>query len=114
MIGLWLSAFLYPTPDQCWGSLLWWTLHYTTPAVVLTAGVMGTNLIAGVMLTTQLYRTVQMERAERIAASKVVYSLGINVVILVSPMMMQASRSLTEVGFHTPVLDQRSYERQRY
>ena len=84
MLALWLVAFLSKTVDSCWGSLLWWTLHYGRPALALTAGTMFTNLVTAIILVVQLVKTIQMDKSERIAASRVVYSLGMNFVILVS------------------------------
>ena len=83
MLGLWLAAFLSQAPDQCWGSLLWWTLHYGKPTLVLVAGNLATNLITATVLIVQLVKTIEVDKSERLAATRVVYALGVNVVILV-------------------------------
>ena len=44
---------------------------------------MLTHIISAVVLIAQLLKTTKMDRAERIAASRIVYSLAINIVILV-------------------------------
>ena len=85
MLGLWLAAFLSQPPDQCWGSLLWWTLHYGKVSLVLTAGMLLTNLITATVLVIQLVKTIDISKSERLAATRVVYALGVNVIILVRP-----------------------------
>lgn len=84
MFGLWLAAYLSKSVDMCWGSLLWWTLHYGQPSLVLTVGMVLTNLVTAAILAIQLVKTVQIDKSERIAATRVVYALGVNVIVLVS------------------------------
>ena len=84
LIGLWLSAFLVPSPDMCPGFLMWWTEHYTKPAIVLAGGMMLTHVISAIVIVVRLLSTTKIDRSERIAASRIVYSLVINTIILVS------------------------------
>ena len=82
--ALWLSAFLQPAKDQCTGSLVVFTSHYASTAIVLAIGVILFLLICGSVITIQLIRTVRMDREQRIMATRVVYTIGMSVVILVS------------------------------
>lgn len=87
LLGLWLSAFLMPNavPEDgmCIGSIMWWTAFYSKIAVVIASGIILTHLISAVLISLQLWRTVKMDPSERIAASRVVYSVGVNALILV-------------------------------
>ena len=82
-LALWLSAFLSKANEMCWGSLLWWMIHYGRVALVLVAGLLLTNLVTAAILIIQLVNTPEMDKSERISATRVVYSLGMNAVILV-------------------------------
>ncbi|MCJ1439825.1 MAG: hypothetical protein MMC23_000306 [Stictis urceolatum] len=83
LLALWLIAFFWPALDMCPASLIWWTVHYSKLGVVFGPGIILTHFISAAILTRQLWRTVKMDRDERIAASRVVYSLGVNVLIIV-------------------------------
>ena len=84
LIALWLSAFLVPGRDRCFASLMFWTKTYSKPAIAFAGGIMLTHLVSGTIITIQLLHTAEVDRIERIAASRVVYSLGVDVLILVS------------------------------
>lgn len=84
MIALWLYAFLVPAKDKCHASLIWWTRKYARPAIAVAGGIMFTHIVNGTVITIQLLHTADIDRFERIAASRIVYSLGVDVVILVS------------------------------
>ena len=80
---LWVSAFLLPANDQCGASLIRWTGDYAKLGVILSASIIFTHFVSAWIIITQLLRTVKMDRNERIAATRVVYALGLNTVILV-------------------------------
>lgn len=73
-----------PSKDLCPGNLSWWTAHYAKIAVVLVSGIIFTHIISVTIIAVQLFKTIKMDRDERIAASRVVYTLGINIITLVS------------------------------
>ena len=84
MFSFWLSAFLSKPNQMCWGSLLFWTFHFSRAAIVINVVTIFTSLVTATTLVYQLVKTVQMEKSERIAATRVVYALGVNAVVLVS------------------------------
>ena len=82
-IGFWGIAFKMPAIDRCLGSLLWWTANYAEVGAILASGFIFTNIISALIITVQLKRTINMERSERIAGTRVVYSLLISIGIMV-------------------------------
>ena len=82
--GTFLPALLIPAPDRCLATLIWWTEHYAKVAVVLGLSIIVLFLFSAAIITTQLLRTVKMDRDERIAATRVVYYLVLNVFTIVS------------------------------
>lgn len=44
----------------------------------------GLFALTGIVITIQLFRTIEIEREERIAASRVVYYLLVGVIVMVS------------------------------
>ena len=83
LLGLWLSAFFMPSLDVCPGSLSWWTLHYSKIAVVLVSGIIFSHIISGTVIIVQLMKTGHMDEDQRIAASRIVYTLLVNTIIMV-------------------------------
>jgi hypothetical protein len=57
---------------------------YNKIAVALASGFVFTQLLSAAIIAIQLIRTVNIDREERIAATKVVYTLVTYALILVS------------------------------
>ena len=81
---LWLLSFLLPTKDTCTGSLVVWTAHYACIATALGSIIILVNLLVAALITHQLLKTAEIDRGERIAATRIVYTQGMSVFILVS------------------------------
>ena len=87
LVLLWIPSLLLPTNDQCTASLVRWTEDYARIGVVLCASIIFTHFVSAWVIITQLLRTIKMDRNERIAATRVVYSLGTNTIILVHSLL---------------------------
>ena len=81
---LWLISFLLPTNDQCTGSLVVWTSHYAPIATAFGSVIILANLLSAALIAYQLLKTAEVDRGERIAATRIVYTQGMSVLILVS------------------------------
>ena len=94
---LWLSSFLLPSDDKCVGALVWWTENYALIAMVLIPIIIIINSVTSTIIVVQLLRTSKVDKKERIMASRVVYTLYLSIIILVSrihvPMAYGASSS---------------------
>lgn len=81
---MWLSSFLLPADDSCIGSLVWWTENYALIAIVLIPVIILVNSVTSTIIIIQLLRTTKVDRKERIMASRVVYTIILSIVLLVS------------------------------
>jgi len=81
---MWLSSFLLPANDNCIGSLVWWTENYALIAIVLIPVIILINSITSTIIVAQLLRTGKVDRKERIMASRVVYTIVLSILLLVS------------------------------
>ena len=84
VLGTFLLALLLPSPDRCLATLIWWTEHYAKIAIVLGSCTIVLFITAATIITIQLLRTVQIDRDERIAATRVVYYLILGVITMVN------------------------------
>ena len=105
VLATWIPSFLLPAKDICLGSLIWWTEKYSLIGLILGANIILTYVLSAAVITTQLLRTNKMDRDERIAATRVVYYLGVSSIIVVSipPVSCEVSKmavltSLTCIG----------------
>lgn len=83
-IFLWAASNVFPTRGACVTGLIWWTARYFKLAIVVSSGLLFLFMTAAIIITVQLTKTVKMDRAERIAATRVVYYLVANTWIIVS------------------------------
>ena len=81
---LWAASNVFPTRGACVTGLIWWTARYFKLAIVLCSGLLFLYITSAIIITNQLVKTVQIDRAERIAATRVVYYLVVNTWIIVS------------------------------
>jgi hypothetical protein len=78
-----VTAVIFNSDDICPTSLSWWTSHYAKIGVAIGGSVVVAHLLAGAIITFQLMSTIDVEAEERIAASRVVYAMVINMAIMV-------------------------------
>lgn len=79
----WATANVFPTRGKCLTGLIWWTARYAKLAVVLALGLLALYPASAVIITVQLVKTVTVDKAERIAATRVVYYLAVNTWLIV-------------------------------
>ena len=79
----WAATNVFPTRGKCLTGLVWWTARYAKLAVVLSSGLLTLYPASAVIITLQLVKTVKVEKAERIAATRVVYYLVVNIWLIV-------------------------------
>lgn len=84
IVAAFVTAHVLPSEDVCWGSLVWWVSRFVQPSIALGAGIILVNIVTGLVLVIQLKKCHEVCRDERIATSRVIYSLGINILLLVS------------------------------
>ena len=80
----WAATNIFPTRGKCLTGLIWWTARYAKLAVVLASGLLAFYPVSAVVITIQLVKTVKVDKAERIAATRVVYYLVANTWLIVS------------------------------
>ena len=82
-IFLWAASNVFPTRGACVTGLIWWTARYFKLAIVVCSGLLFLFTTSAIIITVQLIKTVKVDRAERIAATRVVYYLVVNTWIIV-------------------------------
>ena len=83
LLALWLIVYLKPASDQCPGSLIGWTLNYAKAAVILSILVILHHTIVVLVLVLRVIRNIEKEISTRSAASRMVFHMEINILILV-------------------------------
>lgn len=83
LVGMVVTAIIFQSNDICPTSLSWWTSHYAKIGIAIGGVVIVAHLLAGGIITFQLMSTIDIEAEERIAASRVVYAMVINIAIMV-------------------------------
>ena len=84
VFAAWAATNVFPTKGKCLTGLVWWTARYAKLAVVLASGLLALYPVSAVIITIQLVRTIKVDKAERIAATRVVYYLVVNTWLIVS------------------------------
>lgn len=79
----WAATNVFPTKGKCLTGLVWWTARYAKLAVVLASGLLAAYPASATIITVQLVKTVKVDKAERIAATRVVYYLIVNTWLIV-------------------------------
>ena len=83
IFSAWAATNVFPTRGKCLTGLIWWTARYAKLAVVLAVGLLVMYPASALIITVQLVKTVKVEKAERIAATRVVYYLVVNTWLIV-------------------------------
>lgn len=101
-----LVADFVRSPDLCLSSLFWFVLHYSVLCFGLLVVINSVLLICLVIIFFRLYRSIRIEETARVAASGMVYYLGLAIVSNVrysdSPVFTSAHPFFTEL--HNPFL----------
>ena len=79
----WAATNLFPTKGECLTGVIWWTARYNKLGVVLATGLIALYIVLAILIVVQLVKTMQVERDERIAATRVVYYLVVSTWIMV-------------------------------
>ncbi|KAH0565670.1 hypothetical protein GP486_000926 [Trichoglossum hirsutum] len=82
IVVTWAPSRIYPAPDQCIASLMFYIRSKGKAGVVTISCIVVVIIISLVIITVQLSRNVRISKDERIAASRIVYYLVITVVIM--------------------------------
>lgn len=81
----WIPSQVDPARyDKCIASLVWWAAPWSRIAIVINALLILVYVFVAALIAFQLFRTVEVDREERIAASRMVYYLGVGVILMVS------------------------------
>ena len=83
IFSTWAATNVFPTRGKCLTGLIWWTARYAKLAAVLAVGLLVVYPASALIITVQLVKTVEVEKAERIAATRVVYYLVVNTWLIV-------------------------------
>lgn len=84
LIGTWLPSHLFPEPDVCFASLVWFITRYAQLAFILLSVAGGLMLISAITIFTRLSMVNMIDQDQRIAASRMVYYMVVGIVSLVS------------------------------
>lgn len=72
-----------PRHTHCLASLIWWASFWARAGVVINTMLVTLYVLVAGVIAYQLFRTVKIERDERIAASRMVYYLVVGIVLMV-------------------------------
>lgn len=84
-----------PKRDKCLASLIWWAAPWSHLAILLNSITIVVYVGTALAIGLQLFRSVKIRREDRIAASRMVYYLGIGIVLMVSEEILGLNSSLT-------------------
>ncbi|KAH8689666.1 hypothetical protein BGW36DRAFT_433668 [Talaromyces proteolyticus] len=98
LVLLWIPTRVRSSmTDTCPSALLFFVMPWADIAFGITIGIVVLSVLIALALTTQLLRTPVVNRAERLAASQMVYYLGITAVIFVLILPLWA-----RISFNSP------------
>jgi hypothetical protein len=80
----WVPTVAWPTPNICFGSLIWFPVRYELIAIIILAILVFSFLLLAALISIQLMRTSDVDPNERIAASRMCYYLLMAALIYVS------------------------------
>jgi hypothetical protein len=90
LIATWVPSHVYNNPkNDCDASLISWVMPWADIALFLNSIIVFLYLLTGFMIAYQLSRTAKIDRNERIAASRIVYYLAIEVVLMVGSSLIR-------------------------
>lgn len=80
---IWMPTIVWPTPNLCFGSLIWFPVKYEVIALGMLISMVSLLLIMAALISIQLMRTADVDPNERIAASRMCYFMIMAAVIYV-------------------------------
>ncbi len=83
IFAAWAATNVFPTGGKCFTSLIWWTACYGKLATVIASSLLALYPASAVTISVQLLKTVNIDKTERIAATRMVYYLVINIWLIV-------------------------------
>jgi hypothetical protein len=84
LLATWVPSQVYKNPkNDCTASLLSWAMPWAGIALFLNSVLIFIYLVTGFLIAYQLSRSVQVDRDERVAASRTVYYLAVGVILMV-------------------------------
>ena len=86
VIITWVPALVFPVRGQCLVGLIWWTAPFAKAGVGLIFVLIFTFVTSASIITFQLLKTNNVDRDQRIEASRIVLYLLFSSFVLVSTM----------------------------
>ncbi|KAL8856768.1 MAG: hypothetical protein Q9178_006605 [Gyalolechia marmorata] len=90
----WIPSYIFPSQDLCLATLVWWTTKYANIGLTICSGILFTNAVCALVITSQLMRTVDIAHNQRIAASRAVYYLVVSASLMTLIVPFFAQRTL--------------------
>ncbi|KAF2755501.1 hypothetical protein EJ05DRAFT_502958 [Pseudovirgaria hyperparasitica] len=92
LLFTWIPTAIWRSPDRCFGNLLWFPVRYNVIAISVVSLLIFILILMGVIVITQLKRSVQVDENERLSASLICYYIFLTVFIytLILPFFIQA------------------------
>lgn len=84
LIGTWVPTHLFPEPNKCFASLIWFVSKFGKIGLILFSTTAGLFIISAITIFFRLSKATTVERDQRIAASRMVYYLVVGFVSVVS------------------------------
>lgn len=83
LIATWIPSHIFPEPDVCFASLVWFISSYGKLGLIILATVAGLLVVSAVTIFMRLSTVNMVDEHQRIAASRMVYYLVLGVASLV-------------------------------
>jgi hypothetical protein len=84
LIGTWVPSHIFPQPDNCFASLVWFITKFGLECMVLLSVAGGLMILSAIIIFFKLSTVNMIDQHQRIAASRMVYYLVVGIVSLVS------------------------------
>lgn len=104
LIVTWIPSNIWPEPDTCFASLVWFITRYGKIGFIILSIVGGLMIFSAVMIFIRLSTVNLIDQHQRIAASRMVYYLTLGIVTLVSRSRFDLEKLLTMIRhsyYHT-------------
>lgn len=84
LIITWIPSHIWPEPDTCFASLVWFITRYGKLGFVLLSVTGGLMIMSALTIFIRLSTVNLIDQHQRIAASRMVYYLALGIVSMVS------------------------------
>lgn len=88
LIITWIPSNIWPEPDTCFASLVWFITRYGKLGFVLLSVVGGLMILSALTIFIRLSTVNLIDQHQRIAASRMVYYLALGIVSMVSRLQL--------------------------